>query len=91
MAGLKTNERPGTRAVLRHCRMSAYKAREVLDLIRGIEYTSARRRSSRTPTATRPRVVGKLLHSAAANAEHNDGLDPRSSSCRPATPTRARR
>ena len=35
MPGVKTNERPGTRAVLRHSRMSAYKVREVLDLIRG--------------------------------------------------------
>ena len=30
---VKTNERPGTRAVLRHCRMSSTKAREVLDLV----------------------------------------------------------
>ena len=35
MAGTKTNEQPGTRAVLRHSGVSAYKAREVLDLIRG--------------------------------------------------------
>ena len=35
MPGTKTNERPGTRAVLRHYRMSATKARQVLDLIRG--------------------------------------------------------
>ena len=33
--GLKTNERPGTRAELRYARFSAYKAREVLNLIRG--------------------------------------------------------
>ena len=31
--GVKTNERPGTRAQVRHARFSAYKAREVLDLI----------------------------------------------------------
>ena len=31
----KTNERPGTRAQVRYVRVSAYKAREVLDLIRG--------------------------------------------------------
>ena len=35
MAGTKTNEREGTRAVLRYARVSPYKAREVLDLIRG--------------------------------------------------------
>ena len=31
--GTKTNERPGTRASVRYLRVSAYKAREVLDLI----------------------------------------------------------
>jgi len=35
MTATKTNERPGTRAVHRHCGMSASKARQVLDLIRG--------------------------------------------------------
>jgi large subunit ribosomal protein L22 len=75
MTATKTNERPGTKAVLRHSRMSSTKAREVLDLIRGMEYTRARDvithldRGAATP-------IGKLLHSCAANAEHNDGLDP---------------
>ena len=41
MTGVKTNERPGTRAVLRHSRVSAYKAREVLNLIRGQDYQRA--------------------------------------------------
>ena len=35
MVAVKTNERPGTRAVARYVRVSASKAREVLDLIRG--------------------------------------------------------
>ena len=35
MTATKTNERPGTRAVLRHSGMSASKVRQVLDLIRG--------------------------------------------------------
>ena len=35
MPGVKTNEREGTRAVLRHSRLSASKVRQVLDLIRG--------------------------------------------------------
>ena len=39
--GVKTNERPGTRAKVRYVRMSAYKAREVLDLIRGKEVGEA--------------------------------------------------
>ncbi len=32
----KTNERPGTRAVVRYVRVSASKAREVMNLIRGV-------------------------------------------------------
>ncbi len=39
--GVKTNERPGTRAVVRHIRMSAKKARVVLDLIRGLPTDAA--------------------------------------------------
>ncbi|MBW3668342.1 MAG: 50S ribosomal protein L22 [Actinobacteria bacterium] len=74
MPGPKTNEREGTRAVLRHSRQSAYKVREVLDLIRGKEVGLAReilRFSERDAAMT----VGKLLDSAIANAENNDGLD----------------
>ncbi len=75
MAGPKTNERPGTRAVLRQCRTSAYKIRPVLDLIRGRSVVEAREilRFSERDAA---HVVGKLLASAVANAENNDGLDP---------------
>ena len=36
MVAAKTNERPGTRAQVRHVRMSAYKVREVLDIVRGL-------------------------------------------------------
>ena len=74
MPGLKTNERPGTRATLRHCRMSAFKAREVLDLIRGQEYNRAVEilRYCDREAAT---VIGKLLHSAGANAWNNDAID----------------
>lgn len=75
MPGVKTNERPGTRAVLRYCRMSGFKAREVLDLVRGMEYTRAVEVLDHTDRAAAT-VVAKLLRSAAANAEHNDGLDP---------------
>jgi large subunit ribosomal protein L22 len=55
--------------------MSAYKAREVLNLIRGQEYSRAAeilRFSDREAAA----VVGKLLQSAGANAFHNDGIEP---------------
>jgi large subunit ribosomal protein L22 len=75
MTGIKTNERPGTRAVLRHSGVSAYKAREVLNLVRGKDYqraTEILEYCDREVAA----VIGKLLRSAAANAFHNDGLDP---------------
>jgi large subunit ribosomal protein L22 len=67
----KTNERPGTRAVVRHVRMSAYKARVVLDLIRGKDVQTADEilMFSERDAAI---VVRKLLRSAVANAEHND-------------------
>lgn len=75
MAAVKTNEIEGTRAVLRYCRMSAYKAREVLDLIRGQDVARASEilRFSERDAA---HVVGKLLDSAVANARNNDELDP---------------
>lgn len=74
MVGLKTNERPGTRAVLRHCRMSATKARLVLNLIRGQDVDRATEILRDTPREAAA-IVGKLLASAVANAVHNDGED----------------
>ena len=74
MTGLKTNERPGTRASVKYVRSSAYKAREVLDLIRDRSYGEAAEildfseRSVSEP-------IKKVLDSAVANAEHNDSLD----------------
>ena len=75
MPGLKTNEREGTRAVLRHARVSPYKVREVLDLVRGKPVHEAEDilRFSERDAAF---IVGKVLHSAVANAENNDELDP---------------
>jgi len=75
MPGPKTNEREGTRAVLRHARVSAYKVREVLDLIRNkpvAEATDILRFTERDAGI----LVGKLLASAVANASHNDQQDP---------------
>jgi len=70
----RTNERPGTRAQHRYARTSAYKAREVLDLIRGLPAERADEVLQFTERA--PAVpVRKLLASAVANAEHNDQLD----------------
>jgi large subunit ribosomal protein L22 len=74
MPGLKTNERPGTRAVLRHCRMSATKARVVLDLVRGQDVDRASEILRDTPREAAD-IIGKLLASAVANAVHNDGED----------------
>jgi large subunit ribosomal protein L22 len=73
MTGPKTNERPGTRAQVKFSRMSAYKAREVLDLIRGEDVTRAQEilRFCERDAAI---VVGKLLASAVANAEHDHAL-----------------
>jgi large subunit ribosomal protein L22 len=74
MPGVKTNEREGTRAVLRHGRISASKVRQVLDLIRGLDVDRAAETLSlgdREAATT----VGKVLASAVANAVHNDGLD----------------
>jgi len=73
MTGPKTNERPGTRAVLRHAWVSAPKVRVVLDLIRGLDVQRARevlKFCERDAAA----LVGKLLDSAVANAEKNDNL-----------------
>ena len=75
MPGVKTNEREGTRAVLRHSRTSAYKVRQVLDLIRGQDVDRAAEilaLGDREAAVT----VAKVLASAVANATHNDGLDP---------------
>jgi large subunit ribosomal protein L22 len=73
--GPKTNEREGTRAVLRYCQTSAFKIRPVLDLIRNKTVGEARDilRFSERDAA---RIVGKLLDSAIANASENDKLDP---------------
>jgi len=71
--GAKTNERPGTRAQLKHLRVSAYKAREVLNLIRGLPVGEAQD----ILTLLDRRVsddVAKLLASAIANAGNNDDI-----------------
>ena len=71
----KTNERPGTKAVARHVRMSATKARVVLDLIRNKDVATADEilRFSEREAAV---VIRKALRSAVANAQHNDDQIP---------------
>jgi large subunit ribosomal protein L22 len=79
MTGLKTNElpkgidTPGVRAQVKYIRTSAYKAREVLDLIRGkdVERAAEILQFSERDAA---QVIRKCLMSAIANAEHNDGI-----------------
>lgn len=63
--------KPATVARVRFVRMSATKARTVLDLIRGAEVKKAEEilRFCERDAAL---VIGKLLRSAVANAEHND-------------------
>jgi len=82
MTGPKTNEgatkageRTGTRAVARYIRVSASKAREVLDLIRGLDVGAADDvlRFAERDVAI---VVRKVLASAVANAQNNDAQDP---------------
>ncbi len=78
MTGPKTNEgatvageRVGTRATAKFIRGSATKARQVLDLIRGLDVQRADdvlRFTEREMAAT----IRKVLASAVANAEHND-------------------
>jgi large subunit ribosomal protein L22 len=73
MTGLKTNERPGTRAVHRYARLSASKAREVLDLIRNKPVAEAYDILELTERGA-ARLIVKVLDSAVANALHNDEI-----------------
>jgi large subunit ribosomal protein L22 len=75
MTATKTNERPGTRAVYRYCGMSASKARQVLDLIRGEDVQRAAEILTGTEREA-AEIVGKVLTSAVANAAHNDQQNP---------------
>jgi large subunit ribosomal protein L22 len=75
MTATKTNERPGTRAVHRYCGLSASKARQVLDLIRGADVQRAAEILTGTEREA-AEVIGKVLASAVANAAHNDQQNP---------------
>jgi len=74
-SGVKTNERPGTRAVAKYIRISPYKVREVLNIVRG-EHVQRAAEILRFSERDAAIVVGKVLASAVANAENNDGIDP---------------
>ena len=74
MTGPKTNERPGTRAQAKYVRVSAYKAREILNEIRGLHVTDAADYLDLSERGV-SEVIGKVLDSAVSNAEHNDLQD----------------
>ncbi|NLE17850.1 MAG: 50S ribosomal protein L22 [Propioniciclava sp.] len=71
----KTNERPGVRAQHRYARMSAYKARQVLDLIRGLPVGEARNLLQLSERSA-ARTIAKVLDSAVANAANNNDIPP---------------
>ena len=74
MTGPKTNERPGTRAQAKYVRVSAYKAREILNEIRGLHVADAADYLDLSERGV-SEVIGKVLDSAVSNAEHNDLQD----------------
>ncbi len=66
---------PGARAVARYVRLSATKARRVVNLVRGLPAKEALTVLQFAPqSASEP--VFKVLASAIANAENNERLDP---------------
>lgn len=62
------------KATARYIRMSAYKVRRVLDQIRGRTYREALIILEFMPYRACEPIL-KVLRSAAANAEHNEGFD----------------
>jgi large subunit ribosomal protein L22 len=65
----------GAKAVHKYSRMSASKARVVLDLIRNEDLAQARVELQFCDRGAAD-VIGKVLESAVANATHNEHLDP---------------
>lgn len=63
------------KAIARYVRMSPYKVRRVLDQIRGRTYREALIILEFMPYKSCDPIL-KVLRSAVANAEHNNGLDP---------------
>jgi len=74
MAGAESSERVQVRAEAKWVRMSARKARIVLDNIRGRTVPEARTVLAFTPRAA-AREIDRVLRSAVANAESAHGLD----------------
>lgn len=68
-------EQPGAYATARYIRMSPHKVRRVLDQIRGRSYREALIILEFMPYRACDPIL-KVLRSAVANAEHNEGLNP---------------
>ncbi len=75
MATLDTTQSISTSATARYIRMSPYKVRRVLDQIRGRSYREALIMLEFMPYRACDPIL-KVLRSAVANAEHNQGLNP---------------
>jgi large subunit ribosomal protein L22 len=75
MTTASQTEFPSAKAVARFVRISPTKARRVIDLVRGKPVAEALDILRWAPqSASEP--VAKVIASAAANAQNNDGLDP---------------
>lgn len=73
-ARIAENKDRRPRAVAKHVRISPYKVRVVLDIVRGKSVREAVAILENTPkSASEP--VKKVIMSAAANAEHNLGMN----------------
>jgi len=70
-------ELPRARAQVRYANLTPMKARRVVNLIRGLDAAAAAAVLRFSPQAA-SEPVAKLLASAVANAENNQGLDPSS-------------
>src|SRR6478609_7301326 len=70
-----TTEYPSAVAKARFVRVSPTKARRVIDLVRGKSVTEALHILRWSPQAA-SEPVAKVIASAAANAQNNNGLDP---------------
>jgi len=68
-------ELPRARAQVRYANLTPMKARRVVNLIRGLDAAAAASVLQFSPQAA-SEPVAKLLASAVANAENNQGLDP---------------
>lgn len=72
-ARIAANKDRRPKAIAKHVRISPFKVRIVLDLIRGKSYVQAKAILENTPKSACEPIL-KVLNSAAANAENNLGM-----------------